>query len=54
MTHENPIKICLYGDSGVGCNQLSRVAVGLKFDEKLPCVLNWSNVNKEFIIIRFF
>jgi len=50
MTYEKPIKICLYGYTGVGCNQLSRVATGLKFDGDLPCVLNWSHVNKEFII----
>jgi len=50
MNDEAPIKICLYGYSGVGCNQLKNVTLGLKFEKGGPAVTVWSFVEKTFII----
>jgi len=50
MDDERPIKICLYGSSGVGCNQLSHVAIGQKFKEDSGAVSLWSCGEKTFII----
>ena len=43
------IKIFLVGDSGVGCNQLSKIFVGLSFDSD-PAVLTWNYRQKTIII----
>ena len=50
MDDERPIKICLYGSSGVGCNQLSNVAIGQEFEEYTPAVILWCYKEKTFII----
>ena len=50
MDDAKPIKVCLCGSSGVGCNQLARVTVGEKFDPDSPCITGWRYERKELII----
>ena len=56
---ENPIKIVLTGDSGVGCNSLSIISCGESFPDE-PAVLLWRfrkinfNINKQNIEVNIW
>jgi len=60
MDDEIDIKLCLYGFSGVGCNQLSRVARGLKFSDDSPSVVTWGfgekhlNINQKNYLVEIW
>ena len=50
MDDEKEINIILYGTSGVGCSELSEVAIGQKFEINLENSTAWSHREKKFII----
>ena len=50
MDDEKEINVILYGTSGVGCSELSEVAIGQKFEINLENSTAWSHREKKFII----